>query len=140
MKRAAENRSLDRGLAILESLSLHGASSLANLHARTRLPKSTIRRTLGTLIKRRIVRRSLGDQLYRAHVLMPSSLGGPSQGEGWLVDRAVPHMIDLTRAVGWSCDLHIFERPWSRIIESTRPLSPFFQHERNIDLRVSAFA
>ncbi len=140
VQRVTENRSLDRGLAILESLSLHGASSLADLHARTRLPKSTIRRTLGTLIRRRIVRRSLGDQLYRTNVVMPSSLAGPSQGEGWLVDRAVPHMIDLTRDVGWSCDLHIFERPWSRIIESTRPLSPFFQHRRHIDLQVSAFA
>jgi len=140
MKRPTENRSLDRGLAILESLSLHGASSLADLHLSTQLPKSTIRRTLGTLVKRRIVRRSVGDQLYRANVVMPSSIGGPRQGEGWLVDRAVPHMIDLTRAVGWSCDLHIFERPWSRVIESTRPLSPFFQHPRHIDLQVSAFA
>lgn len=133
-----ENRSLDRGLAILESLSAHGASSLSDLHLRTRLPKSTIRRTLGTLVQRRIVRRSLADRLYRANIVMPFT--GPHQGEAWLVDRAVPHMIDLTGAVGWSCDLHIFERPWSRIIESTRPLSPFFQHARHIDLQVSAFA
>ncbi len=140
MKRALENRSLDRGLAILESLALHGASSLRDLHRHTQLPKSTIRRTLGTLVQRRIVRRSLADRLYRANIVLPAQGAGPSPGEGWLVDRAVPHMIDLTRTVGWSCDLHIFERPWSRIIESTRPLSPFFQHERNIDLRVSAFA
>ena len=56
------------------------------------------------------------------------------------MDRAVPHMIELTRSIGWSCDLHIFERTKSRIIESTRPLSPFFQFKRLIDLEVPVFA
>jgi IclR family transcriptional regulator, mhp operon transcriptional activator len=140
MRRSLENRSLDRGLTILESLSMHGASSLQDLHRRTRLPKTTIRRTLGTLIARKIVRRSLADRLYRANVALPIQSGSLSVSEGWLVDRAVPHMIELTRSAGWSCDLHIFERTWSRIIESTRPLSPFFQYERHIDLRVAAFA
>lgn len=140
MRRSLENRSLDRGLAILESLSVHGASSLHDLHRRTRLPKTTIRRTLGTLIRRKIVRRSLADRLYRTNVVLSAASGGLSAGEGWLVDCAVPHMIELTRAAGWSCDLHIFERTWSRIIESTRPLSPFFQYERHIDLRVPAVA
>ena len=141
MARSLETRSLDRGLAILNSLSIHGASSLQNLHARTGLPKSTIRRLLGTLIHRKIVRRSLGDQLYRANISLPfQDTFGSAQSEAWLVDRAAPHMIELTRSVGWSCDLHIFERTKSRIIESTRPLSPFFQIKRQIDLGVPVFA
>jgi IclR family transcriptional regulator, mhp operon transcriptional activator len=140
MPRAAENRSLDRGLAVLNALSVHGASSLGNLHAHTRLPKSTIRRILGTLIRRRIVRRSLSDQLYRANFYLPTLNSRFAQGEGLLVDRALPRMIELTRSVGWSCDLHIFERTRSRIIESTRPLSPYFQFERHIDHEVSVFA
>lgn len=141
MSRAVENRSLDRGLTILDSLSLHGASSLQDLHARTRLPKSTIRRLLGTLIRRKIVRRGLSDQLYRANISLPvQNSRGFGQGEGLLVERAVPHMIELTRVVGWSCDLHIFERTRSRVVESTRLLSPFFQYERQIDLEVPVFA
>ena len=141
MLRALENRSLDRGLTILASLSSHGASSLQDLHARTQLPKSTIRRILGTLIQRKIVRRSLSDQLYRTNISLPMQRKGrAAQSEGWLVDCAVPHMIELTRAAGWSCDLHIFERRRSRVIESTRPLSPFFQYERQIDLEVPVFA
>lgn len=139
MGRTAENRSLDRGLDVLNCLSLHGASSLQDLHVRTGLPKSTIRRLLGTLIRRKIVRRSLNDQRYRANVSLPMQSETAAQ-DGWLVDCAVPHMIELTRKVGWSCDLHIFERTHSRVIESTRPLSPFFQYEREIDLEVSAFA
>jgi len=49
-------------------------------------------------------------------------------------------MIELTRSIGWSCDLHMFQRTRSRIVESTRPLSPFFQYERQIDLEVPVFA
>jgi IclR family mhp operon transcriptional activator len=138
--RAIENRSLDRGLAVLNALSVHGASSLRDLHARTHLPKSTIRRILETLIRRKIVRRSLSDRLYRANIYLPTLNARYARGEGLLVDRALPHMIALTRGVGWSCDLHIFERTRSRVIESTRPLSPFFQFERHIDLEVSVFA
>jgi hypothetical protein len=47
-------------------------------------------------------------------------------------------LLELTRRAGWSCDPHIFERTWSRIIESTRPLSPFFQYQRHIALRAIA--
>jgi IclR family mhp operon transcriptional activator len=140
MSRTAENRSLDRGLAVLNALSVHGASSLRDLHARTHLPKSTIRRILGTLISRKIVRRSLSDRLYRANIYLPTLNSRFARGEGPLVDRALPPMTELTRSLGWSCDLHIFERTRSRIIESTRPLSPYFQFERHIDLEVSVFA
>jgi IclR family mhp operon transcriptional activator len=139
MSRIAENRSLDRGLDVLNCLSVHGACSLQDLHVHTGLPKSTIRRLLATLIRRKVVRRSVSDGRYRANVALPMQ-GETTPRDGWLVDCAVPHMIELTRRVGWSCDLHIFERSHSRVIESTRPLSPFFQYEREIDLEVSAFA
>ncbi len=132
-----QNRSLDRGLAVLGSLSTHGASSLQDLHARTALPKSTIRRILGTLIQRKIVRRSLADQLYRPNLALAAQ---DRSNEGWLVDRALPHMIELTRAIEWSCDLHLFERSRSRVLESTRPLSPFLQFDRRIGLEVPVFA
>jgi IclR family mhp operon transcriptional activator len=140
MPHAAENRSLDRALSVLDVLSAHGASSLRDLHAHTHLPKSTIRRLLGTLIRHKIVRRSLNDQLYRANMNLPAFNRRFAHAEGLLVDHAVAEMTTLTRAVGWSCDLHLFERTRSRIIESTRPLSPYFQFERHIDLEVSVFA
>lgn len=140
MKRALENRSLDRGLAILQSLSTDGASSLQGLHIATGLPKSTMRRLLATLMRRRIVRRSLADGLYRANLALPEyGRVPPRRGEGWLVDQALPYMIELTEAVGWACDLHFFERTRGRIIESTRPLSPYYQYKRPLDLQVSAF-
>jgi len=42
-------RSLDRGLDLMEVLAREGAQTLAQLHAATGLPKSTIRRLLATL-------------------------------------------------------------------------------------------
>ena len=60
-------------------------------------------------------------------------------GEGRLVDCAAPHMIELTHRIGWVCDLHIFERTHSRMIKLTRPISPFFQYNRPIDLHVTVF-
>jgi IclR family mhp operon transcriptional activator len=141
MGRPLQNRSLDRGLTILHSLSMRGASSLQDLHADTELPKSTIRRILGTLVRRKIVRRSINDRLYRSNVSLPvQSNSRSAPAEGRLVDCAMQHMIELTREVGWACDLHIFERTRSRVIESTRPLSPFYQYERQIDLEVPIFA
>ncbi len=139
MKRPTENRSLDRGLALLECLSIHGASSLRDLHAHTALPKSTIRRLLGTLIRRKIVRRSFADRLYRTNIPFP--LQGPvaTPGEGWLVDCAAPHMIELTHRIGWACDLHIFERTHSRIIEfdpAAQPLLPVQPPDRPAGDRV----
>lgn len=141
MGQRLENRSLDRGLTILHALAIHGASSLQDLHARTALPKSTIRRILGTLVRRKVVRRSLNDQLYRSNISLPvQSNSRVVPTDGVLVDSAVSHMIELTRAIGWSCDLHVFERTRSRVIESTRPLSPFYQYDRQIDLEVPVFA
>ena len=63
MKRTLENRSLDRGLTILERLSADGAGSLQALHTATGLAKSTLRRLLSTLVQRKILRRSLADGL-----------------------------------------------------------------------------
>jgi IclR family mhp operon transcriptional activator len=56
-----ENRSLDRGLMILEVLARDAHCSLHQLHERTALPKSTIRRLLGTLRKHHFIRQGLTD-------------------------------------------------------------------------------
>jgi IclR family mhp operon transcriptional activator len=66
-----ENRSLDRGLRLLEVLARDAHCSLHQLHERTALPKSTIRRLLGTLRKHHFIRQGLTDALYRANVILP---------------------------------------------------------------------
>lgn len=140
LKQALSNRSLDRGISIMEALATRGASSLHELHLTTRLPKSTLRRLLGTLTDRNIVRRSLNDQRYRINVGLPivRDTHLPVRMARF-VEIALPHMIDLTRHVDWPSDLHFFTGEHMLIIESTRTLSPFSINRRLIDQRVNVF-
>jgi IclR family mhp operon transcriptional activator len=135
-----ENRSLDRGIQILEVLTRDGPCSLHQLHQKTQLPKSTIRRLVGTLTKRHFLRKGISDGLFRANVSLPwsSSLDLPAVSAR-LLEAALPHMICLTRSVGWPSDLHIRRRDRMRIVESTRPLSPFRLYRGRVDFEVNMF-
>ncbi|OIQ33514.1 MAG: IclR family transcriptional regulator [Alphaproteobacteria bacterium MedPE-SWcel] len=135
-----ENRSLDRGIAILETLAREGAMSLADLHRATGLPKSTIRRLLQTLITRRIVRRSLADQLYRTLIVFPDiSAEVMPKGMLQIADAAIPRTLALTQAIGWPSDIHIREARAMRIIDSTRQASQFHVGQGRINRRVNHF-
>ncbi|MBO0345367.1 helix-turn-helix domain-containing protein [Roseibium sp. CAU 1637] len=125
-KAKLQNRSLDRGIDVLEALARHGACSLADLNRHTGLAKSTLRRLIGTLLERHIIRQSLTDKLYRSNVIFPPGSDAPQALElTMLVDRAMPHLVALTRKVGWPSDIHIVEGSKMRIVDSTRPLSPY---------------
>lgn len=135
-----ENRSLDRGITVLWTLAGGGAMSLHQLHQKTGLAKSTLRRLLATLVARRIVRIGLGDRLYRTNVALPD-LTPPelTPRAARLVEAAMPHMIELTRKIGWPSDLHLFDRNRMRVVESTRTLSPYHIHRGSIDITVNVF-
>ena len=136
-----ENRSVDRALIILEVLARDAHCSLHQLHERTALPKSTIRRLLSTLTKRHFVRQGISDALYRPNVVLP-----------WADDREYtamvarlaevgrPHMIRLTTRVGWPSNLMVFRSGRMRIIDSTFSMSPFdVNHSKIVDWEVNIF-
>ena len=107
-------------------LARNGASSLADLHRESSLPKSAIRRLLGTLISRRLVRRSLSDKRCRINITLSATAGEPVPPElTVLVDVAMPHAIELTRSIGWPSDIHLVDANCMCIVDATRPLSPF---------------
>ncbi|ABF64844.1 transcriptional regulator, IclR family [Ruegeria sp. TM1040] len=135
-----ENRSLDRGIEILETLAREGAMSLADLHRATGLPKSTLRRLLQTLIARKIVRRSLADKLYRTLVVFPD-ISGEVMPKGMLhiSEAAIPRALALTKEIGWPSDIHIRETRAMRIIDNTRHASTFHVERGQINQRVSHF-
>ncbi len=140
MKRQLGNRSLDRGISVLEALGGHGACSLHLLHELTKLPKSTLRRLLATLVKRRLVRQGLNDRLYRISISLPTlSRAEASPVTAEIVEAASPHMQALTTEIGWPSDLHIRHESRMRVVESTRVLSPFHVHGGGIDLEVNIF-
>ena len=135
-----ENRSLDRGITLMEILARTGACTLAQLHAESGLPKSTIRRLLATLQARRLVRRSLSDKMYRINITLPASTGAPVPRDLALyVDVAVPLLSELTRDIEWPSDVHIIDRPRMRVIDSTRPLSPFHLYRGIVNRPLNIF-
>ncbi len=135
-----ENRSLDRGISIMEALARSDASSLADLNRETGLAKSTLRRLLGTLIKRRIVRRSLSDKKYRINITLAAGSGEPVPAEMTsLVDVAMPHVIELTKRISWPSDVHLIDGNCMRIVDSTRPLSPFHLYRGTINRLLNIF-
>ncbi|MFZ2102485.1 MAG: helix-turn-helix domain-containing protein [Oricola sp.] len=134
------NRSLDRGILILESLARNGASSLAALHRDSGVPKSTILRLLDTLIRHRLVRRSISDGLYRVTISLPAGAGEPVPQEmSDLVDVAMPRAVELTKRVNWPSDIHVRDGLSMRIVDSTRPLSPLHMYRGIINRRLNMF-
>lgn len=134
------NRSLERGITIMEIIARNGDATLAELHRESGIPKSTIRRLLGTLQSRRIVRRSLADRRYRISITMNSGVEVPvPKGAGPLIDVAIPVLSDLTRRVAWPSDVQIIDGVAMRIIDSTRPLSPYHLYRGVINRAVNLF-
>lgn len=124
----------------MEILARTGACTLANLHRESGIPKSTIRRLLGTLQTRRIVRRSLSDQKYRINITLPTSVNAPIPRDAALyVDIAVPILSELTRAIDWPSDIQIIDGPAMRVIDSTRPLSPFHLYRGIVNRSINIF-
>jgi len=140
MARELTNRSLERGLSILEALAQRRACSLSDLNRSTGLAKSTLRRLLAPLLAHHIVRRSLGDQLYRINIALPLIRGARTTPRtARIIEIASPHMIELTQRVKWPSDLHLRSGNRMCVVESTRALSPFHIGRARVDLDVSLF-
>lgn len=134
-----QNRLLDRGLMVLETLARHGAMSLSDIHRDTALPKSTLRRLLATLLSRRFIRQSVTDKLYRISITLPDISDAPIlPGLARVTDISMKNMLALTDKVGWPSDLQILDRHWMQLVETTRSASPFELHRVNLDLRQPA--
>jgi IclR family mhp operon transcriptional activator len=142
MARDLENRSLDRAITVLEVLARETRCSLHQLHQCTALPKSTLRRLVGTLTKRHLVRIGISDGLFRPNIALPWSVDRAHAAHiGRVVEVALPHMVDLTRQVEWPSDLHVYNAGRMQIVESTYSLSPYRIGKRAaVDLQVNMFS
>ena len=128
-----ENRSLDRAIALLEVLARHSPCALHQLHEQTALPKSTIRRLLGTLKNRHFIRQGISDGLYRTNITLPWA-GDREQAAiaARLVEVAMSHMVQLTKAVRWPSNLGVARFGRWHLVESTRSLSPFKMDQQKV--------
>ena len=135
-----KNRSLDRGITVLEVLAKLGACTLAELHAKSKIPKSTIRRLLGTLIARHIVRRSVSDKKYRINIILPAQKRKYiPENFPIYIDAVMPHAMDLTKEVGWPSDINMLQENHMTVIDSTRPMSPFEIYPGMVNRKINLF-
>ena len=134
------NKSLDRGITIIEILAREGACSLAQLHRASGIPKSSIRRMLGTLVDRRLVRQSFADKKYRTTVNFPVATSEPiPRDQAYVLDVALPIVAELTKSIEWPSDIHLLDGDRMRILDSTRPLSPFHLYRGVVNRQINIF-
>lgn len=135
-----DTQALARGLTVLELLAVNGPLTLARLHELSKLPKSTLRRILLTLVERNFVRRSLSDDRYRLVVTLPIISPEPqSPGAARLISAVFPNALRLTRQINWPSDIHLREHHWMRIVDSTRSASSARVFQGHSDRRVHLF-
>ncbi|WP_341864221.1 helix-turn-helix domain-containing protein [Gymnodinialimonas sp. 57CJ19] len=98
------NRSIERGLSVLETIHGAGATSLAALAAQTGLSKPTLLRICATLENQRWLTRRSSDGCYQLGTGFPNAGGMPD-----LVDRLVgvakEDVVTLTSETGLGVDL-----------------------------------
>ncbi len=98
------NRSIDRGLSVLEAVQDSGVMSLAALARRTDLPKATLLRICATLEARRWLVRRSSDGHYQLGSAFPRGQGRPGRVDR-LVAVAKEELLRLSQDTGLGSDL-----------------------------------
>lgn len=112
------------------------------LHRASGLPKTTLRRLLGTLTHRKFVRRGLADGVYRTNISIPRRGDPTHQGSvARLVNAATPLLLEINARIRWPIDLHVHHQGRMHVIESTRTISPLsFNDPYRPELELNIFA
>lgn len=98
------NRSIDRGMSVLEAVHARGKISLSALAERTGLPKPTVLRICATLEQRRWLFRQSSDGSYLIGSAFPQGGGMPKRADR-LVAVGKQEILRLSRETGLASDL-----------------------------------
>lgn len=93
-------RSIGRGLAVLQAINRGGSLSMMQICRDARIPYPTACRIVSTLIEEGMIEREPARKRYRPTALVRTLAVG-YQDEDELIHAARPHIVALTRAVGW---------------------------------------
>lgn len=100
------NRSVERSMQIIETVSASGVTSLAFLANQTNLPKATILRICATLVKQRWLSQSPNDGRYRIGSRFPR-LDSASDCVDALVEAGKSEIVSLSQTTGLGVDLAV---------------------------------
>ncbi len=104
MEKGVPIRSLSRGIAILQEINRGGSLSMMEIARTSQVPYPTACRIVQTLVHEGLIEREPSRKRYRPTALVQTLAHG-FQGHAALVQAARPHIVDLTRRVGWPITL-----------------------------------
>ena len=93
-------RSISRALHVLQAINQHGALTMTQISQIVKLPYPTACRIVYTLVGEGVIERETSRKYYRATALA-QSLSCGYQAQARLVAIARPHIVKLTKEIGW---------------------------------------
>jgi len=97
-------RALSRGIAVLQAVNRGGALSMMEIARTSEVPYPTACRLVQTLVHEGLIEREPRRKLYRPTALV-QTLSHGFQGDSRLVQIARPHIVELTKRIGWPISL-----------------------------------
>lgn len=115
-------RSLSRGIAVLQAINRSGSATMTELSRSCDLPFPTVSRLVQSLMHEGLIEREPNRRRFRPTALVQTLAHG-FQGDSRLVKKARPHIVELTRIVGWPITLSTHVGHSMVIRDSTHSLS-----------------
>lgn len=97
-------RAISRGIAVLQAINRGNSLSLTEIARSSEMPYPTACRIVQTLVYEGLIEREPARKRYRP-TAMVQTLAHGFQGDAHLVKVARPHIVDLTRRLGWPISL-----------------------------------
>jgi len=120
-------RSISRGLAVLQAINRGGAVSMMEICRHADIPYPTACRIVQTLMDEGFVEREPARKRYRPTALVRTLAMG-FQDEDDLVHVARPHIVELTRTVGWPISITSRVGPMMMVRDTTHKLTSLTLH------------
>ncbi len=106
MEKGVPIRSITRSIAALQAINRHGSLTMMEISRSAKVPYPTACRIVQTLLFEGLIEQEPSRKRYRATALVQTLATG-FQHEDELVHTARPHIMELTKSIGWPISIAI---------------------------------
>ncbi len=128
-------RAIERAMLVLQEMNMQPYTSIAHLHARTKLPKATLVRILQTLEGLGFVENDQRLGGYQVSALV-GSLSSGFHKEPMVVEAGRPWAVALTRKYQWPTSISLLDRDAVVVRFSTVPDSSMSPFHKTVNMRL----
>jgi IclR family mhp operon transcriptional activator len=122
MEKGVPIRSISRSILVLQAINRHGSLSMMEVAHASSVPYPTACRIVQTLLYAGLIEREPSRKHYRPTALVQTLAYG-FQDEARLVAKARPHIVALTKEVGWPISVATRVGPMMMVRDSTHALT-----------------